>query len=153
MIDRENQRFEQTRGPGEVKLENVKRYMLAQTAGIQYKDCPHCLQRMHRKNYARLSGVVVDQCAKHGVYFDAGELAQVLGFVATGGLTVVRQRKIREQEYEERQNRYLKSFGQSQSAIYLDSIGPMRQFNPGILVAIFGVMVRSYYWVLGIFVR
>lgn len=111
------------------------------------------MQQMQRKNYARLSGVVVDQCAKHGVYFDAGELAQVLGFVATGGLTVVRQRKIREQEYEDRQNSYLKSFGQSQSAIYLDSMGPMRQFNPGIAVDVFGLMVRAFYWIVGVFFR
>lgn len=153
LIERENLRFEQSRGPGEVKLENVKRYMLAQTAGIEYKNCPHCMQRMQRKNYARLSGVVVDQCVKHGVYFDAGELAQVLGFVATGGLTVVRERRARERAYEARQTRYQTSFGESQSSIYLNSMGPMRQFNPGIMVYLFGVFVRMVSWVVGLFIR
>lgn len=153
LIERENERFERTRGPGELRLEDVKRYMLPQTAGIKYKDCPKCAQRMHRKNYARLSGVVVDQCAKHGVYFDAGELPQVLGFVATGGLIVVRDRKARERAYEAKRARQQTGFGESHPAIYLDSMGPVRRFNPGLTVHIFGLLVRGVSWLLGLIFR
>lgn len=62
---------------------------------VQYRPCPVCEQRMNRKNFGGASGVIVDVCARHGTWFDAGELPQVLTFVKSGGL--VRERA-REQE-------------------------------------------------------
>ena len=62
---------------------------------VHYRPCAVCQQMMNRKNFGGASGVVVDVCAKHGTWFDAGELPQVLEFVKTGGL--VRERA-REQE-------------------------------------------------------
>ncbi len=38
------------------------------------------------RNYARKSGVVVDVCLPHGVWFDATELEQIIIFVQSGGL-------------------------------------------------------------------
>lgn len=52
----------------------------------------------HDRNYAQLSGVVVDQCPKHGVFFDAGELGQVMAFVRSGGLAVHRERDRRQRD-------------------------------------------------------
>ncbi|HYQ46516.1 MAG TPA: zf-TFIIB domain-containing protein [Polyangiaceae bacterium] len=62
---------------------------------VQYRPCPMCQQRMNRKNFGGASGVIVDVCARHGTWLDAGELPQVLAFVRSGGL--VRERA-REQE-------------------------------------------------------
>lgn len=62
---------------------------------VQYRPCSVCDQRMNRKNFGGASGVIVDVCARHGTWFDAGELPQVLAFVRSGGL--VRER-VREQE-------------------------------------------------------
>jgi Zn-finger nucleic acid-binding protein len=62
---------------------------------VQYRPCAICEQRMNRKNFGGASGVIVDVCARHGTWFDAGELPQVLTFVRSGGL--VRER-VREQE-------------------------------------------------------
>jgi len=62
---------------------------------VQYRPCAVCQQRMNRKNFGGASGVIVDVCARHGTWFDAGELPQVLAFVKSGGL--VRERA-REQE-------------------------------------------------------
>jgi Zn-finger nucleic acid-binding protein len=62
---------------------------------VQYRPCSVCEQRMNRKNFGGASGVIVDVCARHGTWFDAGELTQVLAFVRSGGL--VRERA-REQE-------------------------------------------------------
>jgi len=62
---------------------------------VQYRPCSICEQRMNRKNFGGASGVIVDVCARHGTWFDAGELPQVLAFVRSGGL--VRERA-REQE-------------------------------------------------------
>jgi hypothetical protein len=42
---------------------------------------------MNRKNFGGTSGIIVDVCAKHGTFFDTGELPRVLAFVRRGGLT------------------------------------------------------------------
>ena len=47
---------------------------------------------MMRKNFARVSGIIVDECGPHGSFFDAGELEDVLDFVRSGGLALA-QRK------------------------------------------------------------
>ena len=67
----------------------------ASLARVQYRPCSVCEQRMNRKNFGGASGVIVDVCTRHGTWFDAGELPQVLAFVRSGGL--VRERA-REQE-------------------------------------------------------
>ncbi len=66
---------------------------------VHYRPCVVCQQMMNRKNFGMLSGVIVDVCATHGTWFDAGELPQVLEFVKSGGL--VRER-LREQERQHR---------------------------------------------------
>jgi Zn-finger nucleic acid-binding protein len=67
----------------------------ASTERVHYRPCSVCQQMMNRKNFGGSSGVIVDVCAKHGTWFDAGELPQVLEFVKSGGL--VRER-VREEE-------------------------------------------------------
>lgn len=39
--------------------------------------CPKCGAQMQRFNYAGESGVILDKCAQHGVWFDKGELEAV----------------------------------------------------------------------------
>lgn len=51
-----------------------------------YLPCVRCGKLMNRKNFARVSGVLIDECAHHGVWLDAGELEHVRAFVADGGL-------------------------------------------------------------------
>ncbi|HEX7553309.1 MAG TPA: zf-TFIIB domain-containing protein [Geothrix sp.] len=63
---------------------------------VRYRPCPACAQRMNRVNYARRSGVVLDVCKAHGIWFDEDELRRVLAFVAEGGLD-----HSRELEFEE----------------------------------------------------
>jgi Zn-finger nucleic acid-binding protein len=60
---------------------------------VHYRPCAVCQQMMNRKNFGGASGVIVDVCAKHGTWFDAGELPQVLQFVQTGGLVRERLRQ------------------------------------------------------------
>ncbi len=43
-----------------------------------YVPCPMCHARMNRTTLARGSGVVVDVCARHGAWFEAGELTRTL---------------------------------------------------------------------------
>ncbi len=55
-----------------------------------YRPCPACDTRMLRKNWGTKSGVIVDVCSAHGVWFDAEELAAILRWVRAGGLDRVR---------------------------------------------------------------
>lgn len=57
---------------------------------IRYLSCPECRVTMNRRNFAGSSGVVVDVCHRHGVWFEGGELPAVLQFVETGGLARAR---------------------------------------------------------------
>lgn len=59
---------------------------------VVYRKCPACNQSMTRRNFARVSGVVVDVCQMHGTFFDAGELEDVLAFVRSGGLALAKRR-------------------------------------------------------------
>jgi len=71
------------------------RPLKASSGRVHYRPCAVCQRMMNRKNFGGASGVIVDVCAPHGTWFDAGELPQVLAFVKSGGL--VRERA-REQE-------------------------------------------------------
>jgi Zn-finger nucleic acid-binding protein len=53
--------------------------------GALYRNCPECRARMNRQNYGRRSGVVVDVCREHGLWFDARELEEILRWIRTGG--------------------------------------------------------------------
>ena len=52
----------------------------------RYRPCPICSSLMHRRNYGRKSGVILDTCRQHGVWFDQGELDAILDWVRQGGL-------------------------------------------------------------------
>ncbi|HEX9010947.1 MAG TPA: zf-TFIIB domain-containing protein [Holophagaceae bacterium] len=63
-------------------------------AAVQYRPCPRCAQRMNRVNYAKRSGVVLDVCKDHGLWFDRDELRRVLVFIQEGGLDRSRERDL-----------------------------------------------------------
>jgi len=60
---------------------------------VTYVPCPDCKQLMNRNNFARASGVIVDICKQHGVWFDADELSSVIEFIQKGGMDLARQRE------------------------------------------------------------
>ena len=52
-------------------------------AGPQgYVPCPVCGNLMHRVNWEKTSGIVVDVCRSHGVWLDGGEVAALQGWAA-----------------------------------------------------------------------
>ncbi len=63
-------------------------------AAVKYRPCPVCRQFMNRVNYARRSGVILDVCKGHGLWFDQDELRRILAFIAGGGLDRAREREI-----------------------------------------------------------
>ena len=60
---------------------------------ISYRPCPECGHLMNRSNYARISGVILDTCKSHGVWFDRDELRRVLSFIEKGGLLKAQERE------------------------------------------------------------
>ena len=72
---------------------------------VRYVPCPVCNEIMSRRNFGRTSGVIVDVCAKHGTWFDAGELPRVLAFVEAGGLAIARQREADDAREQARRDR------------------------------------------------
>ena len=80
------------------KLEEILKH--PKKAKIQYVPCPTCSQLMNRNNFARVSGVIIDTCKTHGVWFDAEELPQVIEFIRKGGMEHSRQKEKAQLEAE-----------------------------------------------------
>ena len=68
----------------------------------RYWPCPACGRLMNRQNFARLSGVIVDVCKGHGVWFNHGELQAIVEFIRAGGLDRARDREKTDLEEERR---------------------------------------------------
>lgn len=60
---------------------------------VRYVPCPHCSELMHRINFARCSGVVVDVCKLHGTWFDRNELHRIVEFIRAGGMDRSREKQ------------------------------------------------------------
>ena len=54
---------------------------------VRYRKCPECDAFMHRRNYQKSSGVIIDVCNTHGTWLDSDELEQIAGFILSGGRT------------------------------------------------------------------
>ena len=80
-------------------------------SGPLYRPCPICEKLMNRQNYGRRSGVIVDSCRGHGLWFDATELDGVLRWIRSGGEAAA-QRRLREEIAEERRQMELRRFSE-----------------------------------------
>jgi Zn-finger nucleic acid-binding protein len=69
---------------------------------VHYRPCPQCKKLMNRMNYARISGVVLDVCKEHGLWFARDELRQVLEFIERGGLEQSHVRQVQEEAEQRR---------------------------------------------------
>ena len=72
---------------------------------VKYVPCPECSQLMNRINFARCSGVIIDLCKKHGIWFDCDELSRIVEFIRGGGLELSRSKEKAEIEEERRKLR------------------------------------------------
>ena len=54
----------------------------------RYRMCPKCAYPMVRRIFGKKSGVMIDLCREHGVWFDAKELQMILAWIRSGGLAV-----------------------------------------------------------------
>lgn len=67
---------------------------------VKYVPCPECSQLMNRINFAHCSGVILDLCKKHGIWFDRDELNRIVEFIHAGGLVTSRSKEKAEMEEE-----------------------------------------------------
>jgi Zn-finger nucleic acid-binding protein len=74
-------------------------------ATVRYRRCPRCARFMNRTNFARRSGVILDVCKDHGVWFDHGELGRLAAFIDAGGMAVARERDREQQRLDEEARR------------------------------------------------
>lgn len=72
---------------------------------VRYRDCPRCGTKMRRRNFGERSGVILDLCPAHGLWFDADELDAVLAWIRRGGLAASEDRRRREVEEHARERR------------------------------------------------
>ncbi len=59
-----------------------------------YIPCPECGKLMNQKNFAGCSGIVVDLCKPHGIWFDRQELQGIINFIKNGGLHKARENEL-----------------------------------------------------------
>jgi Zn-finger nucleic acid-binding protein len=72
---------------------------------ISYVPCPECSQLMNRANFARCSGVIIDLCKNHGIWFDRNELSRIIEFIRSGGMELSRAKEKTQVEEERRKLR------------------------------------------------
>lgn len=65
--------------------------MPAATEAVHYVPCPVCSKIMNRQNFGHRSGVIIDVCKGHGVWFERDELRAALAFIDSGGFERARQ--------------------------------------------------------------
>jgi Zn-finger nucleic acid-binding protein len=74
-------------------------------AGRLYRPCAVCGALMNRHNYGRGSGVILDICRAHGIWFDLDELPRLLAWLHEGGEERARRRDSEEAQAVARRER------------------------------------------------
>lgn len=68
---------------------------------VKYIKCPVCRILMNRVNFGYRSGVVIDQCKKHGIWLNNGEITHLMEWKKAGGQLLAQQQQ---QEQPKRAN-------------------------------------------------
>jgi Zn-finger nucleic acid-binding protein len=71
--------------------------------GRAYRPCPLCRKLMHRWNFGRRSGVIIDNCRTHGFWFDAEELNTILHWVRAGKEAQTKKLQEEQEQFAARQ--------------------------------------------------
>ncbi len=73
----------------------------ASEGAARYRPCAVCGQLMVRQHFGRQSGVIIDVCKYHGVWFDADELPRILDWIRSGGLARANEEESARQKQEQ----------------------------------------------------
>jgi Zn-finger nucleic acid-binding protein len=94
----------------------------AQQEKTFYPECPLCGKRMNRKEFGAASGIVLKECAGHGVLVPEADLAHIKSFVARGGEIFALERLV--QELREQIEAWENEFRRTQRYMNVGKIGP-----------------------------
>ncbi|HTY21750.1 MAG TPA: zinc ribbon domain-containing protein [Desulfomonilaceae bacterium] len=118
---------------------------VAPQSNAAYVRCPVCRQIINRINFARISGVLVDVCKEHGIWFDGGEIEKIMDFIAHGGLQRAKQLDVERLKSEEEITR-LRSGSPDASGIAASaSWGDFRDIEGS------AGLLKSLQWAFGLF--
>jgi Zn-finger nucleic acid-binding protein len=103
--------------------------------GRLYRPCAWCGALMNRQNYGRKSGVILDVCGAHGIWFDLDELPRVLAWIQHGGEQRAHQLDAEETQAEARRQRL-----ERESQLPLDSRWAYAEHDPDLLNSLAGLL-------------
>lgn len=66
-------------------IKNINKDRFQSHQKVKYVKCPVCRVLMNRVNFGHRSGVIVDQCKKHGIWVDSGEITHLMEWKKAGG--------------------------------------------------------------------
>jgi Zn-finger nucleic acid-binding protein/ribosomal protein L40E len=95
-----------TPDPVALRADARSRKIAPQKDGRFYRRCPACTTPMTRINFDRVSGILLDRCHDHGIWFDATELESVLRWIKLGGERVSAERNEQEDRARASQRRF-----------------------------------------------
>jgi Zn-finger nucleic acid-binding protein len=78
------------------------RFELTAAEAVKYVPCPQCKNLMNRRNFAGVSGVIIDTCRDCGVWLDNQELSRIVRFIEAGGMDKARDVEARDRAHAER---------------------------------------------------
>jgi Zn-finger nucleic acid-binding protein len=110
---------------------------------VRYRPCAVCGQLMVRQQYGRQSGVIIDLCRFHGIWFDADELPRILDWIRSGGLARANSYEA-QKEAEEITFRKSQPGGLGTRAPFSDPLGPA-SVNDTPLGLIFNSLSRWFF--------
>jgi Zn-finger nucleic acid-binding protein len=120
-----------------------------------FRKCPQCAGLMIRRNLGRgASGIIVDVCGEHGLWFDDDELARVIAWMRTGGLEAAREdvARLKSSPDVQRKRRARSADGRRQpgDSSKADSFGPRPRGKIGRELEIVAKMVAAVLgWTIG----
>jgi Zn-finger nucleic acid-binding protein len=109
----------------------------AAAGGHLYRPCAVCGALMNRQNYGRRSGVILDICGAHGIWFDLDKLPRVLAWVQGGGEQRAEAIEAEEAQAEARGRRLAAEVGAAASGGSWGYLEPNRNLLGG-LVSLMG---------------
>ncbi len=92
-------------GPMQPDIPTIRRGMAkvgVPKTPVAYRRCPRCGDVMERRNFGSHSGVVVDECRRHGMFLDPGEFEAIEAFISLGGLSLERANQMQRLKAERR---------------------------------------------------
>jgi Zn-finger nucleic acid-binding protein len=127
-----------TRGLASGKRARKTKFELTEAEEVKYVPCPKCKSLMNRRNFGRISGVIIDTCRDCGVWLDNQELGRIVQFIESGGLEKTRDFESRERSHNEKMRAKpapIVSAGVSTDLSSFSGIGSGRSYGRGGVVA------------------